>query len=247
MSASGNYGPTRSAPASSATPTCARRARRAGAGGAHPRAGGGRFRGIRHAAAWDADPALATSPTRHRRACSATRPSARASPSSRRSGCLRRLAVPPADPRARPTLARAFPETPIVLEPRRRRRSAIGPYAGRRDEIFATWAASIRELAACPNVYVKLGGIGMRLVRQRLPRAAEPALIRGARRGLAAVRRDLHRGVRAVALHVREQLPRGQGRLPYAAYWNACKILARGASATRKPTCSAGRPSASTD
>jgi predicted TIM-barrel fold metal-dependent hydrolase len=33
-----------------------------------------------------------------------------------------------------------------------------GPYAGRRDEVFATWRASMAQLARCPNVTLKLGG-----------------------------------------------------------------------------------------
>ena len=57
-------------------------------------------------------------------------------------------------------LARAFPDTPIMLNhvggP-----LGIGPYAGRRDEVFAGWRQGVRELAACPNVCVKLGGLGM--------------------------------------------------------------------------------------
>jgi predicted TIM-barrel fold metal-dependent hydrolase len=38
-----------------------------------------------------------------------------------------------------------------------------GPYAGRRDEVFSTWKAAMTELARCPNVVVKLGGMMMRL------------------------------------------------------------------------------------
>ena len=32
----------------------------------------------------------------------------------------------------------------------------VGPY--KRDEVFPGWCADIKALAACPNVYVKLGG-----------------------------------------------------------------------------------------
>jgi L-fuconolactonase len=39
----------------------------------------------------------------------------------------------------------------------------IGAYASRRDEVFAFWAKAIRRLAECPNVLVKLGGLGMRI------------------------------------------------------------------------------------
>jgi predicted TIM-barrel fold metal-dependent hydrolase len=60
-------------------------------------------------------------------------------------------------------LACAFPDTRIVLDhcggP-----IGIGSYANRRDEIFAIWKASIRKIAACGNVSVKLGGLAMRLL-----------------------------------------------------------------------------------
>src|SRR5690606_11731468 len=59
-------------------------------------------------------------------------------------------------------LARAFPDQPIVLDhvggP-----LGVGPYAGRRDAAFADWRRSIRTLAECPNVHVKLGGLGMKI------------------------------------------------------------------------------------
>jgi predicted TIM-barrel fold metal-dependent hydrolase len=57
-------------------------------------------------------------------------------------------------------LARAFPETTIITDhiagP-----LAIGPYAGRRQEAISEWRAGMRELATCPNVTVKVGGLGM--------------------------------------------------------------------------------------
>jgi predicted TIM-barrel fold metal-dependent hydrolase len=58
-------------------------------------------------------------------------------------------------------LARAFPDTTIVLNhvggPLGRSRA----YAARRDEADAQWRSGMAELARCPNVYVKLGGLGM--------------------------------------------------------------------------------------
>jgi predicted TIM-barrel fold metal-dependent hydrolase len=57
-------------------------------------------------------------------------------------------------------LARAFPDLTIVLNhiggP-----LGIGPYAGKRDEVFALWSGNIAELATCENVFVKLGGLTM--------------------------------------------------------------------------------------
>ncbi|MGE0697945.1 MAG: amidohydrolase, partial [Hyphomicrobiaceae bacterium] len=39
--------------------------------------------------------------------------------------------------------------------------AGIGAYANRRDEIFGIWRASMAEMAKCPNVAVKIGGLGM--------------------------------------------------------------------------------------
>jgi predicted TIM-barrel fold metal-dependent hydrolase len=57
-------------------------------------------------------------------------------------------------------LAREFPDTRIILN-HLGGRLGIGPYATRFEEEFAKWEASLRELAALPNVYVKVGGLGM--------------------------------------------------------------------------------------
>jgi predicted TIM-barrel fold metal-dependent hydrolase len=40
----------------------------------------------------------------------------------------------------------------------------VGRFAGRREEIFAVWKASIQDIAKCQNVMVKLGGLAMRLL-----------------------------------------------------------------------------------
>ena len=37
----------------------------------------------------------------------------------------------------------------------------VGPYANRDNEVLATWRRGIGAVAGCPNVYMKLGGIGM--------------------------------------------------------------------------------------
>ena len=59
-------------------------------------------------------------------------------------------------------LARAFPETPIVLN-HCGGIIGIASYADRRHEVFEQWKSGLSELARCPNVVVKLSGLGMRL------------------------------------------------------------------------------------
>src|SRR5260370_5330000 len=123
----------------------------------------GRFRGIRHSSAWDGDADVA--------GVYATRPKGLLLDPAFRKGfaCLAPLGLSfdawlfhPQIPELT-NLARAFPDTRIVLDhcggP-----IGIGSYANRRDEIFASWKASIREMAKCPNVVVKLGGLAMRLL-----------------------------------------------------------------------------------
>ena len=126
-------------------------------------AGQGRFRGIRHSSAWDADADVA--------GMYATRPKGLLLDTAFRKGfaCLAPLGLSFDAWLFHPQiteltdLARAFPDTKIVLDhcggP-----IGIGGYANRRDEIFVGWKASIREIAKCPNVVVKLGGLAMRLL-----------------------------------------------------------------------------------
>jgi predicted TIM-barrel fold metal-dependent hydrolase len=126
-------------------------------------AGQGRFRGIRHSSAWDADPDVAH--------MYATRPKGLLLDPTFRKGfaCLAPLGLSFDAWLFHPQiseltdLACAFPDTRIVLDhcggP-----AGTGQYAGRREEIFATWKTSIREIARCPNVSVKLGGLAMCLL-----------------------------------------------------------------------------------
>jgi predicted TIM-barrel fold metal-dependent hydrolase len=125
-------------------------------------AGGGRFRGIRHSTAWDADAEVA--------GFYATRPKGLLLDATFRKGFA---ALTPLNlsfdawlfhPQIGELidLARAFPETRIVLDhcggP-----IGLGGYANR-EEVFKVWKASILEIAKCPNVAVKLGGLAMRLL-----------------------------------------------------------------------------------
>jgi predicted TIM-barrel fold metal-dependent hydrolase len=58
-------------------------------------------------------------------------------------------------------LARAFPDTKIVLNHIGGLIASTRTYLSRKEEAIAQWRSSMAELAKCPNVYVKLGGLGM--------------------------------------------------------------------------------------
>jgi L-fuconolactonase len=130
-------------------------------------------------------------------------------------------------------LARAFPATPIVLDhvggP-----IGLGRYAGKRDDVFAEWSARIRELAQCPNVHVKLGGLGMRMFgftvhAQELPPSSGE---------LAALWRPYIETCIAAFGQQRamfeSNFPVDKGSCGYAVLWNAFKRIAAGCSAAEK-------------
>src|SRR3954464_11848317 len=135
-------------------------------------AGGGRFRGIRHSSAWDADPGIA--------GIYAMRPKGLLLDPIFRKGfsCLAPLGLsfdawlfhPQIGELA--DLARAFPDTTIVLD---HCGGPIGLGSYRRDEVFPGWKKSIQDIATCRNVVVKLGGLGMRLLGHDFHARAAPA------------------------------------------------------------------------
>jgi predicted TIM-barrel fold metal-dependent hydrolase len=129
---------------------------------AHVEAGGGRFRGIRQSSTWDASipvrPGLTSPP-----------PGLLADPAFRagfaalgRAGLSFDAWLYHPQIGELTELALAVPETTVILDhlggP-----VGEGAYAGRREEVRAAWRVSMAGLAACPNVFVKLGGIGMPL------------------------------------------------------------------------------------
>ena len=136
-------------------------------------------------------------------------------------------------------LARAFPETPIVLDhvggP-----IGLGPYAGRREEVFADWSARIRELSACPNVHIKLGGLGMRMFgfthhMGELPPSSEELA--------AAWRPYIETCIAAFGSEramFESNFPVDKGSCSYAALWNAFKRIAAGYTAAEKAALFAG-------
>ena len=200
---------------------------------AHIRAGGDRFRGIRHITAYDADPALmnpAYSPPPLLMADKTFREgfAALAPLNLTFDAWLYHPQIPDVA-----ALARAFPGTGICLNhiggP-----LAIGAYAGRRQEIFATWAKSIRDLATCPNVAVKLGGMAMRINGWDFHEKAEPPAsetLAAAWKPYVDVCIDAFGANRCM---FESNFPVDKGSYGYQAFWNACKIMAKGASATEK-------------
>ena len=55
--------------------------------------------------------------------------------------------------------AKAVPELPIVLN-HIGGLLRVGPYANRDDEVLPEWRKGVEEVAKCPNIIMKLGGVG---------------------------------------------------------------------------------------
>ncbi len=161
MSASGNYGPCQVAAGIIGYADLRAGAKVRDVLEAEIAAGGGRFRGIRHGVAWDDHETV-------ERFASRTVPAHLVRDPRFRQGFaqLAKLGLSFESWQYHPQLsdaadlARAFPETTIILN-HVGGVLGVGPYSGRRAEILSTWNKDIKELAKCPNVNVKLGGIGM--------------------------------------------------------------------------------------
>ena len=136
-----------------------------------------RFRGIRHSCSWDASPAIRKSHTKP--------PEHLYMDPVFREGfaCLEGTGLTFDAWLYHPQLmelvdlARAFPGVTIILDhfggP-----LGIGPYEGKRDQVFVEWKKCIEELAQCPNVVMKLGGLlmpinGWGFHKQEQPPASE--------------------------------------------------------------------------
>jgi predicted TIM-barrel fold metal-dependent hydrolase len=116
-----------------------------------------RFRGIRHTVTWDPHPEVGNREQEGVLATAAYRTGARV---------LARMGLSLDTGVCFPQLpelaafAQAIPELTIILN-HLGGLTRVGPYAHRDDEVLATWRRGIAAVAACPNIHLKLGGIGM--------------------------------------------------------------------------------------
>ncbi|WP_446901297.1 amidohydrolase family protein [Burkholderia sp. YIM B11467] len=140
---------------------------------AHLEAGRGRFRGVRHLTTWDADPTLANPLSAVPRGLLLD-PAYRAGVAQ-----LAPLGLSydawlffPQLPELF-DLAKANPDTRIIVN-HCGGVVRIASYADRRPEVFERWSASMRALARLPNVYVKVGGLGMRINGFDFDKGARP-------------------------------------------------------------------------
>lgn len=197
------------------------------------RAGGHRFKGVRHISSWDSDPLVQPmNPARPPRLLS--------DPAFRRGfGLLAGLGLT-FDAFVFQTqiaelidLAQAYPDTSIVLDhlggP-----LGVGSYAGRHDEMFAAWKARMLELSRCPNVSVKLGGLGMVTAGFGFDKQDSPP---SSMQLAQAWRPHVETCIEAFGTRrcmFESNFPPDKASCSYPVLWNALKRIAEGASANEK-------------
>jgi predicted TIM-barrel fold metal-dependent hydrolase len=239
MAASGLYGPTRACAGIVSHADLTRGAAVGAVLEAHVRAGNGRFRGIRHAGGWDASPQIQDSHTRP--------PPGLYGDARFREGFaqLAPLGLSFEAWQYHPqlpdvlALAQAFPDTTLVLNhcggP-----LGVGPYAGQGDAVFARWKRDLLALARCPNVVVKVGGLGMRITPFGFDRRPQPP---GSAELAQAWKPWVETCIEAFGAQrcmFESNFPVDKVSTGYAGLWNAFKRLAAGASADEKAALFSG-------
>jgi L-fuconolactonase len=200
---------------------------------AHIAAGNGRFRGIRQRAKWDPDPVV-------KGAVSADRPGLYLEPAFHRGlaklaarGLIFEASIYHPQISNVAAMARAVPEATIVLV---HSGSPVGhsSYRGHEAEVHAAWLAGMRELAGCPNVAVKLGGLLMTLAAFDFGTAPRPPTSEE----LAALWRpytepciELFGPGRCMAA---SNFPVDKAGFGYGTIWNMFKRMTAGASDAEK-------------
>lgn len=193
----------------------------------------GRFSGIRHIALWDADPAMmnaAYPSTEDMLDSDAFRAGfAELAPLGLTFDAWLLFHQLPRLTR----LARDFPGTWIVLD-HCGGIAGTGPYAGKRDDVFAAWSNAMKELAACRNVMVKLGGLGSRLAGfgyQERPNAPSSIELSDAWRPWMRTAIETFGPDRCM---FESNFPMDKGNNSWVVGWNAMKRLAADLSAAEK-------------
>lgn len=233
MSASGGFGPTRACKGIVSYANLALGDAVQPVLEAHMAASPNRFRGIRHASGWHESPEIRNSHTN-------PPPELLADNEFRRGfAVLGRLGLSfdawfyHHQLGELVSLARAFPETTIVLDhfggP-----LGIGPYEGHQKEVFEDWNRAIAEVAACPNVVAKLGGVNMPVNGFGWDKRPTPP---GSEELAATTKQYYERSIELFGPNrcmFESNFPVDKGSYGYGVFWNACKRLAQGASAAEK-------------
>jgi L-fuconolactonase len=192
-----------------------------------------RFRGIRYASAWDSSDKIRpthTHPSQHLMRCEQFR-----------AGLARLSALglsfdawvfhPQLSELTE--LARALPDLTIVLDhvggP-----LGVGPYAGRRAEVFSLWRRGLAELATCGNVFVKIGGLAMTMYGFGWHKRPAPPGSEELAEAFQPYYETCLECFGAQRCMFESNFPMDQASCSYGVLWNAYKRLARSCSPTER-------------
>lgn len=206
---------------------------------AHRDAANGRLRGIRQRAKWDADPIVA-GPVRAGKRGLFLEPEFR-----RGIALLTQMGLSfdasifhPQLPEVI-SLAQSNPDASIVVI-----HSAsplgFGSYAGKEKEVYAAWRAGMTQLARCPNVTVKMGGLLMCLGNFDFSRADAPPTSEQLATLWRPYIEDCVELFGAERCMVSSNFPVEKAGVTYAAVWNMFKRLTAHCSPEEKRKLFAG-------
>jgi predicted TIM-barrel fold metal-dependent hydrolase len=186
-----------------------------------------RFRGIRHATGWDASPELAQRDVQGVMATSQYRAGARV---LAKMGLTLDNSLYHTQLTELAALARAVPELTIVLN-HIGGLVRVGPYANRDDEVLADWRRGIATVAACPNVALKLGGVGQKRFGFDWATRAKPIGSEELAKTLAPLMHYCIEKFGPERCMFESNFPVDKISYSYAVVWNAFKRLSEGYSA----------------
>jgi len=112
-------------------------------------------------------------------------------------------------------------------------RFGTGVYRGKRNGVF-TRKASIKALATHQNVFIKVGGLGMALNGFGFDEQPETAIFRDAGCYISPYVETCLEAFGTARSMLRVTFPVDKASYSYPVFWNACKLLAKGASSTEK-------------
>ena len=107
-------------------------------------------------------------------------------------------------------------------------------YAARKEEAIAQWRASMAELAKCPNVLVKLGGLGMPYLRFGLDQLDAPASSERLAEAWGPLLKHCIDKFGPDRCMFQSNFPPDRASASYSVLWNAFKRIAAGYSADEK-------------
>jgi L-fuconolactonase len=136
-------------------------------------------------------------------------------------------------------LARAFPQTQIIVN-HVGGLFGLASYSGRMEQRFAQWRENIAALARCPNVAMKLGGLGMPMCGLRSSFAPSPPSSIELAKDWRPYIETCIEAFGADRCMFESNFPVDAATTSYAVLWNAFKRIVAGASPGEKAALFSG-------